>query len=175
MGRVPTGKRKYTISHMWDVHHEIKRRIVMGHSNGDIAKAIGCTKETVSTVRNSPIVMAEVEKLREKRDENAVDVASEVNLLLPNALEIMKRVLDPDNTDVPFEYKFRAAEKAIMPGGFCRAPHKIQGEILHGHLTLDDIEEIKERARLAKESGVAIDVEFEESPLQEPFHNSLSN
>lgn len=162
MGRHPTFNRKYSITHMWERQHEIKRRLVIGQSNLEIAQALGITPQTVSITRNSPIVMEQIKLLRDRRDDNAVDIASELNQLVPSAMAILKKVVDPNNEEVHFSYKWKAVEKILSPGGFVRPPNKIQGEFIHGHLTSEDIEEIKERARRAKEDGVVIDVECEE-------------
>ena len=47
MAKLPTGNRKYQIKELWDRHHEINRRILLGQKNKEIAEDLNITEATV--------------------------------------------------------------------------------------------------------------------------------
>lgn len=156
-GRTKTG---WEVSDIWDIHHQIKRRIFLGQKNTEIARILGCTKEQVSSVRNSPVIQDELKKMQADADKDAVDVKAAVKKLAPKALRVMEQILDDEN--VLANVRFNAAKDALDRGGHA-APQQINH--LHGHFTADDILEMKNRAKqLAANSGTietddVIDVE----------------
>ena len=136
--------RRYNIQHLWDRHHEIKRMVFMGMTNEDIAQALGCHKQTVSITRNSPIVRAELDKMQAVADGQTIDIAIEIKNLAPKALRFIEsEVLD--NPDASRGLRYKAAVDLLDRAGHVK-PTKVMGEILHGHLTREDIEQAKQRA-----------------------------
>lgn len=131
---------------MTELHHEIARRVLVGQKNVDIAEALGCTPQTVSNVRNSPIVKHRLAQLQRARDGRAVDFAREIEARVPRAFEILDEALNDDTGEVPLSMRLKEANlildrKEKLEGiGQQRAFH------LHAHLTADDIEALKRRA-----------------------------
>lgn len=151
-GRTKTG---WEVSDIWDVHHNVKRRIFLGQKNIEIARVLGITKEQVSSIRRSPVIQDELKKLQLEADKNVVDVKEAVKLLAPKALRVVEQILDDEN--VPANVKLAAAKDTLDRGGHA-APQQVQH--LHGHFTADDILEMKNRA---KQLGVSNGLVVEES------------
>jgi len=163
VGRAPTGERQYAIKFMWDRHHEIKRRIVLGHTNDQIAQVLGITPQTVSNVRNSPIVMMEVERLRAERDKECIDLAKELAPLQEKALAVYREIFDGEGEgSATIDLKYKAAKDILQPGGLIREPHKVRAEVAHGIFTMQELEEIKNRVKFAKAQGQVVEAEVVE-------------
>lgn len=160
--RVPGATRRcYQVTKMWDMHHEIARRIVLGQKNVQIANALGVSPTLVSNVRNSPVVKEKIELLRGARDAETVDIAKQIQELAPHALSLLEDLIksgDVDGEKIPARLRAHHAEKLLDRAGH-GAPKIIQGQLLHGHFTKQDIDEIKERAQRL---GLAGDIVVEE-------------
>jgi len=145
---------------MWDRHHEIKRRIVLGHTNDQIAQVLGITPQTVSNVRNSPIVMMEVERLRAERDAECLDLAKELEPLQKEAIKVLREIFSKEGEgSATIDLKYKAARDLLMPGGMVREPHKVKAEVAHGIFTMQELEEIKNRVKFAKAQGQVVEAE----------------
>ena len=68
----------WVVNEMWDVHHEIARRLVLGQKNVQIAEDLGISAVMVSNVRNSPIVQEHTAIMRGARDADTVDLSREI-------------------------------------------------------------------------------------------------
>ena len=142
MGRLPTGDRKYNIQNIWEIHHEIVRLTIMGMKNIDIANHLGVSPVMISYTLNSPVVKRQLEGLRAARDLGAVDIAKQIKELLPKAVRVLEDCMDSELPNV----KLAAAKDALDRGGHA-AIKTVRTENLHGHFTLDEINDIKKRAR----------------------------
>lgn len=142
MGRNPTGQRKYQIQQMWEVHHEIARRLLLGHKNSDIALDLGITEAVVSYTKNSLLVQRQLDLMRGARDAEVVDAAIEIKRLVPKALRIMEEILDSDGQA---HLKLKVASDVLDR----EVPKKQRFEHAHAFLTAEQIEEIKTRAKMA--------------------------
>lgn len=144
-------RRNPGIGELTDLHHEICRRVLVGEKNVEIARALKCTPQTVSNVRNSPIVKYRLRKMQEERDAKAIDLSAEVNARALRAFEIIDEALYAENDEVPLSMRLKEANNLLdrkerIDGIGQRSFH------VHAHLTADDIEELKKRAL---EVGVA--------------------
>jgi len=148
MGRPSTGERKYAIQTMWDAHREILRLAVTGMKQVDIAEVLNVTPVMVSYTLNSPIAKREIENLRAARDLDAVDVAKRIQEIAPIALQTLEELLC-QGTEV---VKFRTATDLLDRAGHA-AIRTLRTESLSVHLTKQDIDEIKNRA---KEIGLCV-------------------
>jgi len=155
MPRVPTGRRKYNITHMWQHHHEIIRLVLMGHKPAEIAEALNITPQTVSNTVNSPLGQAKLRLMRAERDQSSVNVAAVIQDLQGDALSVVKEFVSPDGKNKDDKLRLRAAFDLLDRGGH-GAPKVIRAEHMHAHLTADDIKEIKERAAAARNAGMVV-------------------
>lgn len=147
--RVSSGERRYNIKELWDKHREIARQVVLGGTNVAIAEAIGCTPQTVSNVRNSPLGQAELQRLHGGRDAETVDIARRIEEFAPVALSLLEDIVSGRAPGASVALRARVASGQLARAGFGEV-HKVQA--LHAHLSRRDIEAIKERGRSAHEA-----------------------
>lgn len=145
MGRLPTGNRKYQISHIWDIHREVMRRLVLGQKPIEIARALGISPAMVSYTQNSSIVISEMNKLRKDRDTDTVSVAKRIAEMSPKAIETLEDIMG-DVEESPRALRAKVAMDVLDRAGH-GAPKKVVGAVLHGHLTSNEVEKIKQIAK----------------------------
>lgn len=148
MGRAPQGNRKYQISDMHEVHHEITRLILIGMKDIDIATHLGVTPAMVSYTRNSAIVRRQLDLLTSVRDIDAIDIAKDIKNLLPKAVKVLEETLDSQNASL----RLKAAADVLDRGGHA-VVRTLNGTVTH-HFTAEEIGDIKKRAR---DIGLLID------------------
>lgn len=157
MGRTPAvdEPRQYQIKQLWELHHEILRRLVIGQKSVDIARDLNVTPAVISYVKNSEIGKKQLSLMRSAADVSAVDVAGHIKRLAAQAVQVMEEGMCDTN---PMAIRMKAAVDVLDRAGF-GAPKIFRSENIHAHLTRDDIEQIKARAR---EEGVVVDAIIEE-------------
>jgi hypothetical protein len=152
MGRTPGAEpRKYQIEQLWEVHHEILRRLVIGQKSVEIARDLDVTAAVVSYVKNSEVGKRQLSLLRSSSDLETVNVAGKIKELAARAVQVMEASLAEEQ---PMQTRMKGAVDILDRAGY-GAPKILRTENVHAHLTMDDIEEIKARARL---EGVIVDV-----------------
>lgn len=146
-GRVPTnGSRKYQVKAIWNQHHEIMRLSLCGWKQADIARHLGVSEAMVTYTLNSEIVRKQMAIMRGARDAEALDVAIEIKRLAPLALKRLEEVLSDETAQA--RLRVEVAKDLLDRAGY--APVKqIEGKMLNMHLTAEDIEDIKNRAKAA--------------------------
>lgn len=141
------GNHRWVVSEMWDVHHEIARRLLLGQKNVEIAKSLGISAQMVSNVRNSPVVQEHISILRGARDADTVDLAREIKEIAPAALQLLKEIIQGEGQGANASIALRARESNNMLARVGHGvPHKVQAEVANWHLTSNDIADIKRRA-----------------------------
>ena len=169
-------KTSWEVSEIWDLHHQIKRRIFLGQKNVDIARALGCTKEQVSSVRNSPVIREELQKMHESADAEVLDIRANIAKLAPAATQVLNDLLE--DPDAPPNVRLAAARDVLDRDG-----HQAVQQVnhLHGHFTATDLLEIKDRAKqigvsqglIDEPSGEVIDAEVIEGAMNGPLVRNL--
>jgi len=145
-----TGDRKgWQVAEMWDSHHEIARRVILGQTNEEIAKSLNCTPKTISNVRNSPIVQEKLAIMRAARDAGTIDLAREIADLAPLALQRVKEALE---TGVVMGRELSASgilkeANGLLDREIGKPTQRIDTRGVHGVFSLEDIEKIKDRAK----------------------------
>jgi hypothetical protein len=161
MGRLPHARRQYQISHMWEIHQEILRRLVAGQKPRQIASELQVTTAMISYIRNSNICRQRMAQLNEERDFSVSQVAKQIAELAPRALEVLEEALE--NPDSPINTRVKVAESLLDRAGFAPV-QKVQGTMSHTHFTAEEIEDIKRRAY---ENSVGMIVETESKVIEE--------
>ena len=133
------------VGELTELHHEICRLLLFGMKNVDIARKLNCTPQTVSNVRNSPIVKHRLRELSDRRDKVAVDFAAQIRQRTEKAFEIIDEALYDETEEVPLMIRLKEANNLLD-----RA-EKVEGIgqknlHIHAHLTAEDIENLKKRA-----------------------------
>jgi hypothetical protein len=157
--------RSWQVNEIWELHAEISRRILLGQKNTVIAEALKCSVQTVSNVRNSPVIQDRLSLMRGARDASAIDIARDIQEFAPEALALLKQVVRGEGPGENASIALRAkqANEFLDRAGFS-AVRKEQH--IHAHLTSEEIEGIKQRAlelRKDKDKSEVIDAEYSTS------------
>jgi hypothetical protein len=116
------------LTHMWERHHEIKRRLVLGERQVDIANDLGMTQTRMSNIKNSPLMLSATQELRDRADENAVDIMKRLNNLRDDALNALEEVLKKEVSPGDVPLRIKVAESVLDRTGFGKAG-QIQGNL----------------------------------------------
>lgn len=144
----PEVRKTWQVSKVWELHDEIKRRILLGQKNTIIAETLGCTPQTVSNVRNSDVIQDQLAIMRGARDAYSVDIAREIQEFAPQALDLLRKVIKGEGPGAAAAIHTRAKEAnnwLDRAGHSAVRKHDIRG--VHAVLTSEDLKEIKERAK----------------------------
>ena len=153
-----TSKRNYDIKALWERHHEITRQVVLGRTNVAIAEAIGCTPQTVSNVRTSPLAKAKIDSMSEQRDSDTISIAARIEQFAPVALELLEQIVTGSVPEASIALRAKIASSHLSRAGYGEV-HK--AHILSQHLSREDIERIKTRAVNAAQSAGIIEAAYE--------------
>lgn len=142
------GKKGYQITEMWDHHHEIARLIVLGLGNKEIAERLNCSPQTISNVRNSPVVQDKLSILHAVRDVATGDLASEIAEMAPMALKRIREVLETGSVhgQVASAAVIMKEANNLLDREMGKAVQRIDSRNLNTTLTSSDLEAIRQRA-----------------------------
>jgi hypothetical protein len=138
----------------WNHHHEVVRLSLLGHKPEDISKilaarGISLHVASVKAILGSPMAKRHLQIMSDARDARCVDVAIEIKRLAPKAIAIIEKLLSEAEEGVlDKKLSHQVAMDALDRAGY-GAVQKVA--VAHGHLTKEDIEDIKARAA---ESGI---------------------
>lgn len=143
----PSRSRIFNVSKIWEHHEEIVRRLVLGQKNTEIADAMNLSPQTISNVRNSPIIQERLSVMKGARDAETVDIAREIRQFAPIALDLLKRIIKGEREGelASPALKVSVAKDVLDRAGFAPV-RNISMQSVHAHLTREDIEAIKQRA-----------------------------
>ena len=154
--RSSTPKKTWQVAELWDNHHEIARRLLLGQKSVDIARDMDITPAQVSNVKNSPVVQEKLVLMRAARDAGSVDLAKEIMDLAPIALERIKEALSSGTVlgkEVSASQLLKESN-GILDREMGKAVQRVDTRGIHAVLSMDDIERIKQKAiELAGVSG----------------------
>lgn len=157
MGRHTSGHRKYEISGMWEQHHAIKRMLVAGVKQVDIAKALGVTPVMVSYTANSAIVQREIQALRNQADKQAIDVVNRIQEISPAAIDFLEGVITGQVEGASVGQKLLACNSILDRNTKTSKHTKLTGAV--GLYTPEDIEKMKQDALANIQDMVVTDYE----------------
>lgn len=144
-------RRTYNIKTLWTQHEQMLRMVALGHSNVDIADALGCSAQQVSNVRNSPVSKLKLDDLRQQLDAEAIDIGARIQEFAPTALAVLEDVI-AGRTEASIAIRAKYASAHLGRAGFGEV-RKIAS--INTHLSRDDIEAIKDRAiHAARDAGL---------------------
>ena len=161
--------RRYQIQNLWDIHHEVIRLAVLGMKHADIARELGITSVTVSTCLNSEVGRRHLATMRGARDAETLDLAVEIRRKAPVAFRLLQEYMENDDFDP--KQRIAIAMDTMDRAGY-GAPRIIEGRMVHAHLTADDLNEIKQRAR---ENNMIVDTIVEEMAAEPSAQKTQSH
>jgi len=167
--RFKSDRKTFEVQQMWEVHHEIVRRLLLGQKGSHIARDLGVTPAMVSYVRNSSVVKEKLEIMKGARDADTLDLAKRIRENAPTALRLLEDVIEGEvdtpngeKMEVPLGMRVKEAGTMLSRAGYGPITN-LKGQIAHGHFTKEDLDDIKSRARKdGIKSGSVIDTTFEE-------------
>lgn len=112
--------------------------------------------------------------LNAARSERSIDIGEDMRQFAPFAFKVVKEITEDD--EVSPAVRLRGADLALGLAGYVK-PQRIQSSHIVTHLTVEEIEELKTKARarasaagmiaqvpqLVEETGIVIDLSTEES------------
>ena len=144
-------QRHYSVRAVWEKHHEVLRRIVLGQKNVDIAKDLHCTPQMISDLRNSPLGKEVLKVYMQERDEEVRDMRAQIDEFAPVALSYLEDVITGAAPGVSPALRARTAENYVSRAGYGTVTRV---QTLHATVSRGEIEQIKQRAlELASRSG----------------------
>jgi hypothetical protein len=154
--KAPEMRKSFQLAELHEKHHEIARRIVVGHKPKEIAKDLGLNYHTVISIKNSPIVQEQIKLLSGARDSDTLDVAKQIRNLAPKCVEVLENILEDEETTQSLKMK---ASLAILDRAGHSVPKNVNMKSVHAVLSPNDLAVIKERAlEIGLDSGV-VDIE----------------
>lgn len=160
-GRIkrPELRKHWQVGKIWDLHREITRRILLGQKNTVIAMALGCSSQTVSNVRNSPVIEDQLSIMRGARDAGTISLSKDIQEFAPIALNLLKDIIKGQGQGTCASINLRAKEAnnwLDRPGSTIQKVSRVEGVV--GHFTADELSAIKDRAK----NGPIVEGEYEE-------------
>jgi len=153
-------RKTFEVNELWELHHEIVRRLVLGQKSTEIARALNVSKAMVSYTKNSKVVQKQLDLMRGARDAETIDVAIRIRDICPGALDLLEDIIDERGELGGVNLAARTAESMLDRGGYA-APKRV--EALVAHFTSEEIEELKKQAlESGRDSGMVIEAEAEE-------------
>lgn len=142
------GKKGYQISQMWDKHHEIARLIILGMNNQEISERMNCNPQTISNVRNSPVVQDKLAILHAVRDVATGDLAHEIAEMAPMALKRIREVLETGQVHGQTASAAVIMKEAnnLLDREMGKAVQRIDSRNVNTTLTTSDLDAIRQRA-----------------------------
>lgn len=135
------------LTHLWERHREIMRRLVAGERPTEIAHALGFTTSRMSIIMNSPAFKNELARLSRSADEKAADISGRIKESSIKAMNLLERILIPDSAEARethINQKIKVAQDMLN-----RAGHSpiLRAQVQHAHavVTADDIMKLRQR------------------------------
>jgi hypothetical protein len=152
-------------------HTEIARRLVLGQTPADIAKALGMSPSTINQIKKMPQFKAQLLRLQERRDASVMDVRGQIAEAAPEAVDEVTRLMHKSRDE---RVRLKAAESLLDRGGFSsinKSEINVRGAVVTANLTLAELQDMalgrlerlkehEEEQRREVEEGEAIEVEF---------------
>ena len=160
MGRVRrTDVRKYQIQGMSDKHHAIKRLVILGYGNKEIAKQVGCTPENICQITGSELFKQEIAIMKTAADCTTLEISQAIQEEGPKCLELLTAVRDNklDGETCHAALRVKVAQDMLDRNEKTAKVRQIQGNINHRHLVaVTTIAGIKDRAKQARAEALNI-------------------
>jgi len=154
--RNPDGNQNYDITRIWEHHSEVIRLLSLGWKAIDVAAELGIHPQTVSNIRNNPLAQAKIRELQGARDDEAASILKRVRQMAPQALDVLGISLDTaeqNPTDLDAAKEGIKSARTILEHAI---PKRIEGKIVHGHITYSQVEKMKDAVKKAAASAAEV-------------------
>ena len=146
-----TGNKHYDIAQVTDHQEEIARMLALGRPVDEICETTGVCSQTISNVRNHPIIKEMIRVLHDSRNAQASDITQQIADVAPDAIALLKRVIkneyDEEDDDNTLAGAPEVADQIRSSLGLLKTITPRLNINLHKHLiTSESVEQIKQRA-----------------------------
>ena len=145
MPATPTHCKRYAISYMWDIHHEIIRLAATGMRPNEIAETLNCSTVMVTYTLNSPIAAAKLAVLRQDRDTAVVSIVDRLKNSASEAAKYLESVAEGRIPEAHPALRVKACTEILDRAGYSKVQRNVSLN-LDGKLTDDEISNIVTRA-----------------------------
>lgn len=152
----------YEYKELRENHLEILRLKICGLKDVQIAEQLQLTPVTVQNVLNSPIYRPLLQELQTLANCESIDIGKRIAELAPKALERLEEILTYDivnGQSVSPALLKGAAVDLLSMAGYGKTT-KVSGNITHNHLSSEEIESIKQRAREIQQNEMIVEAEI---------------
>jgi len=132
---------RHQLQRIQQLHQNIIRLHFLGHSNKEIAEALGVSPATITYTISSPIVQRELSTMNASLDDEALSIRKRIEELKPLAIDNLALILS--SPDAPWTVKRSAAMDILGELGGESVPKSLT---INNNLTVSDITELKRRA-----------------------------
>jgi len=144
---------KWEVNRLRQIHHEILRRLTLGQKPSDIAKAMDVTPQTVRNIAETQLGSEELAILGAMRDADAVDMAETIRKEAEASFLFMATVRAGDVEGVTLEQRIKAADSIMDRAQETSKVRRSESRILSAVYTAEELEQLKENARVAAAQG----------------------
>ena len=130
------------LTHLWERHKEIVRRLVAGDRQKDIADDMKMTYSRMSIICNSPAFKTQLQRLSMGADNNALDIDDRITALSSDAMSLMEDALQDNIMAIAPKDRLGIAKDVLDRAGH-GATKKIA--VQSTTLTKEDIDEMRSR------------------------------
>src|SRR4030042_532855 len=138
-------RKTFQVQKMWDTHREIARLSVIGMKGTEIADHLGVSSAMVNYTLNSPVVESHVEVMRVARDVDSIVLSKRILEFAPQCLDLLEDVIAGKKNDASIGLRVKTAQDWADRAGLGAVK---KHQVMSAHLSREDLEEIKQRARL---------------------------
>ena len=152
---IPAYSEREGVVSIWEIHHQVARLLVLGYKNTQISEILGLTKERVSAIRNSPMIIRMIEMMKAEADLEVIDIRKQIQEFAPRAFEVVKEVVENEENSPSLRANY--ALKAMNLAGHV-APKNVNIHSVNTTLSPDQIKTIRDRAaQIGMNSGLIVD------------------
>jgi len=150
-----SGPKSTEIKSLHNQAYEICHLAARGFRNVDIAKIVGVTPDCVRNTVNSELGQAKISSLRYERDEDAKVEVERIRHLTWKAMDVMQQIFEDETDQVTLGDKGESAKFFLKEMSGLRAPTKVQSQSIRTEMSVEQLEEFKNRGLdAARQSGL---------------------
>ena len=141
-------RRRFKVSEIQERHHQIKRLLFLGWKNTKIAEELGISTDTVTGVKNSPVIKDQLALMQGAADSQTIDLSVRIREMAPFAFANLVEIISEGTVKgEPVTTSMIAKESNNLLDRYIGKPTQtVNTSNLHAHFNADDIKKLKVRA-----------------------------
>jgi hypothetical protein len=141
-------RRRFKVADIQEKHHQIKRLLFLGWKSNKIAEELNISTNTVTGVKNSPIIKDQLALMQGAADSQSIDLSVRIKEMAPFAFANLVEIISEGTVrGEPVTVGLIAKESNNLLDRYMGKPTQtVNTRNLHAHFNADDITKLKERA-----------------------------